>query len=368
MGIHSRRASAALVLIAGLVVAACGGGGTAAPAPTTAASTVATATAASSAAAVTAAPKPSGPPDDVTIQLTFQVRGGLASLAVAQQKGFFKDENMNVRFATGTSSLTVMASVPDGQNIFVFGPDTAAAQAISNDVPLISVATYQTATPIGLLAKPGVKLSTPKDLEGLRLGLVTGDTFQRLFPAFAKKNNVDVSKVKVTTMASAARITSLLQGDVDVVSVSLDNEGPLYASQFKDPVTTLKGADFGFPLLGDGVTVRKSLATAKPDLVKRFLRAVQRGYDAAQTTPNLAVDSALALWTDQLPKKDITTAQINVTLAADKAAKQAGKPYGFVDPSAWVSTLDILEGSGSLVKRIANDQYFTNTFLPDPPK
>jgi NitT/TauT family transport system substrate-binding protein len=354
-----RRMSWVLISIVGVLFVACGGG----------AASPSSAPAAGTAAAVpAAATKPSGPPDDVTVQFTFQVRGGLASLAIAQQKGFFKDENMNVTFATGTSSLTVMASVPEGQNVFVFGPDTAAAQAISNAVPLISVATYQIATPIGLLAKPGVKLSTPKDLEGLRLGLVTGDTFQRLFPAFAKKNNVDTSKIKITTMASAARITSLLQGDVDVVSVSLDNEGPLYASQFQQPVTTLRAADFGFPLLGDGVTVRRSLVSAKPDLVKRFLRAVQRAYDAAQTTPNLAVDSALALWPDQLPKREIATAQINVTLAADKAAKQVGKPYGYVDPSAWASTLDILDGSGSLVKRVANEQYFTNDFLPDPPK
>ena len=36
-----------------------------------------------------------------------------------------------IEFVEGAGSLAVRSAVPDGKNVFVFGPDTAAAQAIS---------------------------------------------------------------------------------------------------------------------------------------------------------------------------------------------------------------------------------------------
>lgn len=353
--VRSRAAVPVLfVTVMALTLAACGGGSSSpkaappAPGETT--------------------PTFTGPPDDVTVQFTFRIRGGLASVATAQQKGYFKAQNINADFVEGAGSLQVMSAVPDGKNVFVFGPDTAAAQAISQGIPLVSVATYQTATPIGLLGRPGVKLTTPKDLEGLRLALVTGDTFSRIWPAFAKKNNVDVSKVNVTTMDASARTNALIHGDVDVASVNMDNEFPLIASELKGTLPALRIADFGFPLLGDGVTVRRSLVDQKPDLVKRFLTAMQQAYAANQSTPGLAVDSTLSLWGDKMPAKDISTAQIDVTLAADKQGKTPNQPYGYVAPAAWDSTLGILLDSGSIPTRLPTDQYFTNNLLPAPPK
>jgi outer membrane protein OmpA-like peptidoglycan-associated protein len=97
----------AVFMAVGLLIAACGGG--------TPAATTAPASSAAAAASATVAPTPKGPPDDVTIQLTFQVRGGLASLAAAQQKGYFKDENMNVTFAKGSAELTPKAKEVIGQ-------------------------------------------------------------------------------------------------------------------------------------------------------------------------------------------------------------------------------------------------------------
>lgn len=353
--VRSRKPVGVLLVLAGLTLAACGGSSnkTAAPPVTQPGDTT---------------PTFSGPPDDVTVQFTFKIRGGLASVATAQQKGFFKAQNINADFVEGTGSLAVMSAVPDGKNVFVFGPDTAAAQAISQGVPLVTVATYQTATPIGLLARPGVKLTTPKDLEGLRLALVTGDTFSRIYPAFAEKNGVDTSKVKSTTMDAAARTNALIHGDVDVASVNMDNEFPLIASELKGTLPSLRIADFGFPLLGDGVTVRKSLVEQKPDLVKRFLAALQAGYNANQTTPGLAVDSTLSLWGDKMPTKDISSQQIDVTLAADKQGKSANHPYGYVDASAWDNTLTILLNAGGIQQKLPTDQYFTNALLPAPPK
>lgn len=352
--VRSRRAVGfLLVMLVGLTLAACGGDNDDTPAAQPNGQT---------------SPTFSGPPDDVTIQLTFRIRGGLASLATAQHKGYFKEQNINAEFVEGAGSLAVMSAVPDGKNVFVFGPDTAAAQAISQGIPLVTVATYQTATPIGLVGRPGVKLTTPKDLEGLRLALVTGDTFSRIYPAFAEKNGVDTSKVRSTTMDGSARTNALIHGDVDVASVLLDNEYPLVASQLSGTLPTLRIADFGFPLLGDGVTVRKSLVEQKPDLVRRFLAALQKGYDANQTTPGLGTESALALWADKLPTKDIASAQIEATLAADKQGKTPNQPYGYVPASAWDNTLTILQNVGGISNRLPTDQYFTNAYLPEPLK
>jgi NitT/TauT family transport system substrate-binding protein len=337
-----RRAAAyGLLGVLGMAASACGGGATAAQ------------------------NKNNTEMDKVVIQFTWKIRGGYGGIATAVEEGYFAAEGIEVEFQEGTGSQTVMSSLGSAKNVFVFGPQTAAAQAVSQGVPLISVATYQREAPMGLISKPDVPLDSPKDLEGKRLATVTGDTFFRILPLFAERNDVDLAKVKKINMEAAVRTTEFLNGNVDVISVYLDNEYPLLEAEVDGQLNKLTVADWGFPVLGDGIAVSTAFAESDPDLIERFLRAVHRGYADAVQDPDLAVSAMMKRWSEVLPPRDIAAEQIKRTLEYDGRAKVEGQPYGHIPSETWDATLDLLDSAGGIDKRLPTDAYFTNQFVTE---
>ncbi len=65
---------------------------------------------------------------------------------------------------------------------------------------------------------PAKGLMKPKDLEGKKLGAPTTDGGRQMFPAFAKANGIDESKINWVTMAPNLREQMLVRGEVDGVT------------------------------------------------------------------------------------------------------------------------------------------------------
>jgi NitT/TauT family transport system substrate-binding protein len=64
----------------------------------------------------------------------------------------------------------------------------------ASDLPLISIAMVNQRSPVIILSLKGAGISRPKDLEGKRIGGAPAGAANQLWPAFARANNIDVSK------------------------------------------------------------------------------------------------------------------------------------------------------------------------------
>jgi NitT/TauT family transport system substrate-binding protein len=58
------------------------------------------------------------PPDEVTVQLKWVHQSQFAGLYVAQQKGYYADENINVKFIEGGQGIDVVEPLLNGQADF----------------------------------------------------------------------------------------------------------------------------------------------------------------------------------------------------------------------------------------------------------
>ena len=87
-----------------------------------------------------------------------------------------------------------------------------------------------------------------------------------LWPAFAKLNEIDPSKVKIENLAAAVREPMLAAGQIDAVTgtsfsayLNLKERGvPL------DDLLVLQMADYGLPLYGDAIIVNPAFAASIP--------------------------------------------------------------------------------------------------------
>jgi NitT/TauT family transport system substrate-binding protein len=133
--------------------------------------------------------------EKLTIRFTWKLKGEYAPLYVAVEKGYYKAEGLDVQPAEGNGAQNVLKALAAGNEKFGYGPAVAAAQAVSQGLPVKVAAVYQTAVPMGVIAFPDTKLDGPKDLEGKKLAISVGETFGDMLGPFTKMNHVDIDKI-----------------------------------------------------------------------------------------------------------------------------------------------------------------------------
>ena len=206
--------------------------------------------------------------EKLTVRFTWKLKGEYAPLYVALEKGYYKAEGLDVQLAEGNGAQNVLKALAAGNENFGYGPAVAAAQAVSQGLPVKVVALYQTSASMGVISYPDTPLKGPKDLEGKRLAISVGETFGDMIRPFARLNNVDLSKIQLIQMDASARTMQFLTRKIDVMSVYLSNELPQIEKRagvkFKD--SELIGVPYR-------VNIGKKLAEGKVEVVDRLLHS-----------------------------------------------------------------------------------------------
>ena len=176
------------------------------------------------------------------------------TVAVAQQKSFFRDENIEAEIIRMNPNVAITAlATADVDYCQLFAAVVSAAIA---GLPVRIVAGFLDNWPMTLIAQPEYK--SLKELKGKTLGIssfgATPDVGARMM---LKQVGLDPEKdIKVLALGSdAARLTALKQRVVDVVVIS----PPADAQMEKEGYKILARAYelFSFPYLGLGTHTKK---------------------------------------------------------------------------------------------------------------
>src|SRR5580704_16268673 len=91
--------------------------------------------------------------DKVSVQLDYVVRGNHAMFFVAQEKGYFTDNGIEVTtIQKGTGSPNAMRLVGNGNAEFGFGDLPTLAVVRSQDVPVVALVAVNQHSPLAMLA------------------------------------------------------------------------------------------------------------------------------------------------------------------------------------------------------------------------
>ncbi|MGE5220027.1 MAG: ABC transporter substrate-binding protein [Chloroflexota bacterium] len=193
------------------------------------------------------------------------------TVAVAQKKGFFKDENLDAEIIRMNPNVAITAlSTGDIDYCQLFGAVVGGAIA---GLPVRIVAGFLDNWPMTLIAQPEFK--SLKDLKGKTLGIssfgATPDVAARLM---IKQAGIDPEKeIKILALGSdAARLTALKQRVVDVVVISPPADTQMEKQGYK--ILARAYELFSFPYLGLGTHTRK--IKEKPDEIRRVIKATIR--------------------------------------------------------------------------------------------
>jgi len=256
---------------------------------------------------------------------------------VAQEKGFFAEENLTVRIEHSPGGGEHLQLTATGK-VDVTTQDAAVLLKRRADpgLPLVSFALIgqRGQQAYAALAESGLK--TPKDWEGRLVGYKGTPPPDLL--ALMKLAGVDENRVELVNVGFDPRL--LAEGKVDVYPVYKSNE-PYLLRQWGYEVTLWDAADFGVPTLGLTYVTSDQVLAEKPEMLARFLRAALKGIEYAQAHPDEAVQVVLK-YAGPETDADHMRYMLESELAEANSSAPEWKGVGWQTAEQWQSLADML--------------------------
>ena len=253
------RAAAAVIVAAALALAGCGGGDTEA--------------------------KKEGENTKVVVGVI--PIADVAPLYLGVEKGFFKEEKLNVEPKPIQGGAEAVPAVTANEIQFAFGNAISLLQAKQRGIDLriategVQGGSSDKDSTNGMLVKKGSSIKTAKDLEGKTVAVNTLNNLGDVTTRAAQENQgADPSKLKFVEVPFPDMLAALDRGSVDAVWIP----EPFVGQGLAQGATKLYDP---FVEVGKRLTPSQYFGSAKfldanPDVEKRFARAMNKSLDYAR--------------------------------------------------------------------------------------
>lgn len=318
------------------------------------------------AAAVLAAAQPAAALERVPFTLNWKLQGIHGAIFLAADRGYFKEEGLVLDIVAGDGSANVVNRLASGAYQIGIG-DIASVIRFNTLNPDRRVMAVYNQTPADLavvsLKKYGIE--KPADLKGRIVGSPVGDTAYKMFPAFSAATGVAAEDIKWEHMAANIREAMLMQGKVHAITA---NEGTAYfnlkgAGVKDEDMVFIRYGEHGVNIVNIGVMANESLIKSNPELVRKIVRGIHRGYVAALTEPEAAIDALMKR--DPLLNRDIEMARLKYAaerMVGQPDAKKGG--LGMYLDETIAASIDIVSKAENLPNKIAVSDLIDMSFLP----
>jgi NitT/TauT family transport system substrate-binding protein len=158
------------------------------------------------------------------------------------------------------------------------------------NVPVKTIAVLYTQSPHSLFVLKSSGITNFKGLEGKKIGITPGNSHKFYFPKVAEKSGTDPNKIVWVNMDAAAMAGQLIAKNIDAA--------PFYsihhyyinkaAKAAGEEIIALPFVEVGFKILSASIIATDETIAQRPDLTRRFLKAVKRTFDWARANPEEA--------------------------------------------------------------------------------
>ena len=296
----------------------------------------------------------------VRLALDWYPNANHAGLYMAQERGYFAQENLEVEMYTPVDPSTVNQTVAAGADDFGinYQPDLLIAR--SQGVPVVSIVglVQHPLNSVQVLKSSGI--TRPRDLVGKKVGYPGIPTNEPLLDTMLKHDGVEGGLDEVELVNVGFDLAAvLINGTVDACigcyfsheSILIENEG--------HPVHVMRMEEWGVPDYYELVMVAsEKMLSEKPDLVQRFVRAVVKGYQDAAADPDTAIQVLLKGTSEEIDEA-IERPGIQVIAPLWKN----GVPVGWQTQERWTDFAGWLHDNGLVQDPVDGNEAFTNQFV-----
>ena len=282
--------------------------------------------------------------EDVTLQLKWVTQAQFAGYYVAQAKGFYEEEGLNVTILPGGPDVAPTQVIAGGGADVVVDWMPSALAAREKGLALVNIAQPYKSSGMMLTCLKESGVATPADFKGKTLGVWFGGN-EYPFLNWMNKLALKTDGSDVTVLKQGFNVDPLLQKQAACISTMTYNEywQVIDAGVKPEDLVTFKYEDEGVATLEDGLYVMedKLKDPAFEDKMVRFVRASMKGWKYAEAN----TDEAAQIVIDN----DATGAQTegHQKRMMGEIAKLTAGSNGALDPADYDRTVAALMSGGS---------------------
>jgi NitT/TauT family transport system substrate-binding protein len=298
--------------------------------------------------------------DKVSLRLNWYLGGLHVPFYYGVEKGFYKEEGIDLTINEGRGSANTVQVVAAGSDTFGLADSSSVISLIAKGGEIKSVMNVLSSTGFSVVSLASTGIKTPKDLEGKSLAVSPGDPLRQLFEALAAHHKLDMSKISFVQVDPAAKVVTVLEKKADALLGGADDQYFLIKYRGHEPAA-LRFADNGANIVGMTIVTQEATIKSKPDLVRRFVKASIRSWDESKKNPDAAVDAAMKVKPDL--NRQSTRDQMIVDFELMDSPNVKGRT-GFGHEADWTQTIELLKKYRGLETNANWTAFHTNDFLP----
>lgn len=304
----------------------------------------------------------------VHFTLDWRFEGPSALFLMAQEKGYFREEGLDVTIDAGASSRETVPRVASGSYDAGFS-DVNALIRYRDENPTVDMKAVMMIYDKPAFAIVGRKSrgigDDVKTLEGRKLGAPAMDASFAHWPVFKTVNKIDDSKIKLENIGFPVREPMLAAGEVDgVFGFAVSAAVGLRARGVPaEDIVTLMMADHGVELYGSAVMISPKFLAEKPEAVRGLLRAIVKGIKDAAADPEFG--AKLVVQRNEIARLDVEAERLKLIIEQNVLTPWVkANGLGGVDPARWARALDQLTIAAPFRDREKAAAAFSDSYLP----
>ena len=308
--------------------------------------------------------------DKFPFRLNWTLYGEHAPFFVARDKGFYAQEGLEVEIQEGSGSTTVAQLVAASNSPVAYVDAATMMRGVTNGMPIKAVGVTLQQSPMAFIYRADAARPTKlSEIKGSRIALTAGDASLTIFTAFLGKVGMKLDDVQMITVANPqGKEQAVLNKQADALLGYFMDQGPRMQLQ--------TGVKMGWTRLYDlgGVTTLSSAVIANnnwlkdaknQDMMRRFLRASQRGWQHA--FDNRAEAAEIFRKSAPVFTQEIALLEVEGTMSIIRTERTKGRAIAWSDIGDRRDTQDLLSKFAKLTPQADLNTYFTNEYLSEAP-
>jgi NitT/TauT family transport system substrate-binding protein len=299
--------------------------------------------------------------EKLKVRLDWTPWGCHAAIHLASQKGWFKQNGLDVDIEDGNGSVTTVQLVGTGGN-FDVGHASLAPMMIARDKGLSvkAIANFVRRNDIGLLVPRGT-IKSPKELRGKKIIFTAGSLEAPFLDNFLAAGGLKREQVELINVEAAAKVPSYAAARGDGVFSTVPFVIP--SVEASRPSDALLFSDYGLQFPSFGLVASEDKIKARGAALRRFASIVSGGWEyILKGGEDEAVQAIIAQRPQAKLDPKILRAQIEALKAYFPTAATKGQPMGVMAEADWSAGVKTM-ASVKLIKDAKASDFYTNDLL-----
>lgn len=296
--------------------------------------------------------------EDITIMLDWYPNAVHTALYVAEEKGYFKEEGLNVKVEMPADTNDPLKLAATGKVDLAISYLTEAVVAKSEDIPIVSIASLVRHSLDGIMYKEESGFTSPKDLEGKVVGYPSSSVSETLVSTMVENAGGDMSKVQLVDVGWDL-MPALSTDNVDAIAGAYINHELVLLNEEGYNVNIFDPAEYGVPETYELILVTgEDTLNEREEAFEKFWKAVTKAHDEVKTDPEAGLQVLLDHENDSFPLDEaieLESLQILLPLMED-----ATLPFGYQEEEMWENVVKWLYDREIITEKITPDDIVKN--------